>query len=298
MTKETIASKLIKKYFLFETNYFGNQIIKNSIYSAPDFMIIGAAKAGTTSLFQYLAQHPEILSPKEKELEFFSIKFDKGIRWYLSNFPLKKHKKNSLTFEATPAYLFLKDAPCRIAKLFPLIKFIAILRDPVKRTYSNWAFRHNSSFVNSGEHARDARSFDVAVKEELQNPGLIDWRFAYINRSSYVNQLKRWYSYFPPEQILLLDSEDLKNKPVTSLKAVTNFLGISDFYTDFEKSNEKLTGLLGTKDSLKEKELKIYNANSYNQKIDDKIKKALEDYFKPYDKELEELTGRKFSWMK
>lgn len=111
-------------------------------------MIIGAAKAGTTSLFQYLCQHPNIVSPNTKELKYFRMSRQKnGLKWYLSNFPLKNEKKKKLTFEATPTYLYKGQKSAKpIAKLWPEIKCIAILRDPVKRAFSQWNARHDRSF--------------------------------------------------------------------------------------------------------------------------------------------------------
>src|SRR5699024_10225288 len=86
----------------------GKKIIKSRLHTCPDFMIIGAEKAGTTSLFQYLAKHPDIVPSKEKELLYFSARQSMGLKWYLHNFPLKVDLNGRLTYEGSPSYLYYK----------------------------------------------------------------------------------------------------------------------------------------------------------------------------------------------
>src|SRR5699024_9381850 len=118
----------------------GNKIIENSQFSTPNFLIIGAPKAGTTSLFQYLAKHQHIIPSQKKELLYFSVNQRMGLRGYLKNFPLKQEKMNKLTFEASPSYLFYPNGLQRIKRLFPGIKLVVLLRDPVNRAFSQWNF--------------------------------------------------------------------------------------------------------------------------------------------------------------
>src|SRR3954470_20343881 len=93
-----------------EEYYFGRAIIKNSKRKSPDFMIIGVAKAGTTSLFQYLSHHPAIMVPDVKEPKYFDNKQEFGLRWYLRNFPSKKEAEGKLTFEASASYLYKRQS--------------------------------------------------------------------------------------------------------------------------------------------------------------------------------------------
>jgi hypothetical protein len=107
MLIKRIAQKGLRVYRQQEEYWLGDQIIKNSKHAAPDFMIIGTAKAGTTSLFQYLAQHPDIIPSKTKELFYFGTANQwRGLRWYLTNLPLKEEAENKLIFEATLGYLY------------------------------------------------------------------------------------------------------------------------------------------------------------------------------------------------
>src|SRR5699024_1535416 len=141
------AKKGLRLYRQQQEYWLGKQIINNSNHTSPNFMIIGAAKSGTTSLFQYLAQHPSIVPSAKKEIKYFGMSNQiKGLRWYLNHFPKKNKVKNKLTFEATPTYLYrAKQSPKQIVKVFPDIKFIALLRDPMKRAFSHWTWYQKHS---------------------------------------------------------------------------------------------------------------------------------------------------------
>lgn len=277
---------------------FGIRIIKNHKHTIPDFIIIGVQKGGTTSLFQYLGQHPEILPPKEKELAYFAWNQSKGLNWYLKKFPKKTEKADRLTFEGTPAYIYLKKAPKLISKLFPDIKFILLLRDPVERAYSHWQFYHESKFVREQQpHLKDNRSFEDAINDELGKEK-ISWHSRYLDRGKYVQQIRNWYRYFEKDQILILESKTFKEKPKDTLQQVTQFLGISNYYEKYSFEEKGEEGLKKTVDERNGEILRKYNVNKYVNNLDSNTKKKLRDYYRPFDEELEQLLGRKLSWMK
>jgi hypothetical protein len=293
-----IKNKLVYIARKREERWFGKRILKNSPYSGPDFMIIGAPKSGTTSLFQYLVQHPQIIPSSKKELFYFSGRQHWGIRWYLKQFPEKKIKNGKLTFDGTPTYLYYKDGLKRISRLFLDIRLIIILRDPIKRAFSQWNFhKAGSSFLSKHPKAKDKRPFKKAVQEEIKNSSNVNPYFQYVIRGAYARYLKNVYSYFNKKQVLLLDFAELKNNPQTVLKKITGFLDIKFIYNKYDKSNEEMTGLLETKDDHKSRNLKVYNVSEYEESMDKETKQFLHDYYKPYNKELECLTGTKFSWM-
>ena len=101
----------------------------------PDFVIIGAQKAGTTSLYDLMTRHPSIAPAYDKELRYFSTYYDRGETWYRSNFPVVR---GQLTGESTPSYVFYSAAPSRMKKLLPNARIIVILRNPVDRAYSHY----------------------------------------------------------------------------------------------------------------------------------------------------------------
>ena len=109
----------------------------------PDFLILGAQRCGTTSLYNYLAQHPSV-GPLvlEKGAHYFSTNYDKSLAWYRSHFPMKwraaaerRHGRPFVTGEGSPYYLFHPLAAQRVAKTLPHVKLLVMLRDPVERAY-------------------------------------------------------------------------------------------------------------------------------------------------------------------
>ena len=193
----------------------------------PNFLVIGAMKAGTTSLYRYLAGHPDVVPATRKEIHFFNRHYDKGHRWYRSHFPLaaKPARTNRLTGEATTHYLFHPDAPARAHALVPDARLIVLLRDPVDRAFSH--YRHEAS--RHGE----TRGFEVAIAEEQarlehgadDGEPALDKR-AYLARGLYAAQLERWFSVYPRPQLLALWSDDLFADPARVYAEVTNFLGL------------------------------------------------------------------------
>lgn len=292
-----IRTKINRTIRLQEERIFGQRIIKNSIYEAPDFMVIGAAKSGTTSLYQYLAQHPNLVPSAEKELQYFGmLRREKGLRWYLSNFPCKGIK-DKIFFEATPNYLYRERSPKQIAKLFPQMKFIVILRDPVKRAFSHWNSHHDFSFTENRTELKDERSFEEAIHQEQNDLDNVPLAYRYLAKGTYSTQLERWYQYFPKENILLLEFEELKENVKELLGKVIKFLSIPPVYEDFIEIDKAIIGQVFTKDEENEKEIKRYNITPYKEELNKETEKLLKAYFLPYDKELVVLTGQKFYWM-
>src|SRR3712207_6690007 len=102
----------------------------------PDFVIIGTQRGGTTSLYHYLSKHPEVLPALRKEIHFFDLNFDRGLDWYLAHFA--RQDQPGLVGEASPLYMFHRDVPERVRRVLPNAKFIALLRNPVDRAYSQY----------------------------------------------------------------------------------------------------------------------------------------------------------------
>lgn len=295
---------LLKKIRYYKRKYqnlydvvFGKQIIHSNKHASPDFMIIGTQKGGTTSLFQYLGQHPETVPPNEKELAYFAWNSGKGLNWYLKNFPLKSKKGDKLTYEATPAYIFLDECPRKIKRLYPDLKFILILRDPVMRAYSHWNFYHDSTFIKERQYLKELRSFEDAINDELSGIEPENWEFRYLSRGFYAKQLKNWYRYFDKEQILILDSSDLKKHPQEVMRKVTDFLNILPYFDEFKFGVGNVDQLVDTISKQDMRVLKNFNTNQYKSKINSDTKDALYEFFKSHNKELEDLTGMTFSWM-
>lgn len=202
----------------------------------PDFLIIGAQKAGTTSLYEYLRSHPEIWFPEGvKETHFFTYWGSSGYESESSRVYVTTEKEEYLDLfadapldclagEASPSYLYDSEAPKRIRTLVPNVSLIAILRDPVQRAYSNYLHA-----VRSG---RESHSFADALEMEsdrIQNgaPNMLHYR----SKGLYGRQIARYVQHFGRDQLLVLLSEDLWENRLSTLQSILNFLDVDSDVT-------------------------------------------------------------------
>jgi hypothetical protein len=179
----------------------------------PTFVVIGAAKSGTTSLHRYLDLHPEIAMSTVKETGFFSDDrlYAKGPDWYAQLFPDAPARG-----EATPDYSGFPDirgVPERMHALLPDAKLIYLVRDPVPRIVSQWM-----------DHYADG-ALDRDIETELTRDS-ID-RVHEINVSRYWLQLEQYLRFYAPEQLLVVASEDLLEQRRETLREIFCFLGVA-----------------------------------------------------------------------
>jgi len=160
----------------------------------PDYIIIGASKSGTTSLFEFLSRHPNVKNSRMKEPRFFNRYYNFGVRYYKSYFPLSS--SNMISGEATTSYFYHSSAPKRIKQLLPAVKLILLLREPVSRAYSHFIMNKKDD---------PSASFIKALKGESKG----NVAYHYIESSSYAKQLARWLEHFDADRILILKSEEL-----------------------------------------------------------------------------------------
>jgi hypothetical protein len=195
----------------------------------PDFLVIGAQKAGTTALYAYLRWHPGITGPSWKEVSFFDRHWWRGEAWYRGQFPLRS--RGRLVGEASPSYLFHPLGPERVAALVPDVKLIALVRDPVDRAFSH--YQHEVALGReelSFEDALAAEDDRLRGEEErmLADPTYFShawWNYTYAARGRYAEQLERWLAVFPSEQLLIVPSEEMLAEPEQAHARVLEFLG-------------------------------------------------------------------------
>ena len=250
----------------------------------PDFVIIGAQKSGTTSLYKYLIQHPSILAASKKEIHYFDIRYQNGDLWYRSHFPFSILTKNRtfITGEASPYYLFHPYALTRMHQVIPKTKIIILLRNPVDRAISH--------FFHEKKRQRETLSPEKAFQGEeeriepeytkmLKDPNYHSYiykNFSYKKRGVYIDQIQRCYQEFPKEQVLVLKCEDFFSNPAKILKSVSIFLEISpDFRPQyFEK----------------------FNSGNYTHQISPAVIDGLRDYFSPHNQKLYQYLNCDFGW--
>jgi Sulfotransferase domain len=197
----------------------------------PDFLVLGAQKAGTTALYEYLRRHPQITGPSWKEVSFFDRHWARGESWYRGNFPNRARTRGKLTGEASPSYVFHPLAPRRVQELVPDARLIVLVRNPVDRALSQ--YNHEVALGREPlpfEEALDAEEERLrGVEERMEaDPRYFScewWSHTYKARGRYAEQLVRWLAVFPREQLLVLPSDDLGSDPARAHAQVLEFLG-------------------------------------------------------------------------
>ncbi|HWH36059.1 MAG TPA: sulfotransferase [Acidimicrobiales bacterium] len=187
----------------------------------PDFVIVGAARAGSTALHAYLSDHPEVYLPPRKELHYFDNNFHRGIGWYRSQFRQAGHQ--AVVGEATPSYMFSPRWLDRLASVLPDARLIALLRHPVDRAYSHY-------WMNRGQ-GREALPFTDALNaeaERLRSGGLAARRFAYVGGGRYLGQLNEICHRYPRRQLHVVIFDDLRADPASVYAELCRFLGVDD----------------------------------------------------------------------
>lgn len=258
--------------------------------SFPDFMIIGVMKGGTTSLFNYLNQHPQFLKPLRKETKFFSRDYRQDLSYYKRFYPLNTYKEawekfrgeTVLTGESNPSYIFLDYVPGRIYQDFSQMPFILMLRDPVERAFSH--YRHLVKYFNC------QLTFKEVVEKELNeyfNEDHTDYntiqdfdkhyvRYSVLRRGIYHKQIKNWFNYFDREQFLILKSEELFQNPKSTYNEVLSFLGLNEYYP---------------------KSFKAFNPG-VSTDFDEATREWLKEFYKPFNNKLYDMLGYNFGWEK
>ena len=204
----------------------------------PNFLVVGAAKSGTTSLYHYLGQHPEIYVSPVKEPEYFSFPETQpnfigpnrqpmnggiitGTDEYHSLFNDVTREK--AIGECSTSYLFLSQAAANIQQTIPDCRIIMILRNPIDRTYSNYL--DHVMTLNEG------LTFEDALQAESER-GAEHWRWGYLysRQSFYYDQVKRYYDLFDNRQISVCLFDDLVANPVGFMQALYRFLEVDDHF--------------------------------------------------------------------
>ena len=211
--------------------------------SLPHFIIIGAQKCGTSSLYAYLTAHPQVIGASWKEVFFFDNQFDKGLPWYRAHFPLARRleRRSAVTGEASPYYLRHPCAAERIASVLPEIRLIALLRNPVDRAISHYWHQvkrdREPLTLEDALAAEDERVGDAeaALRADCSRRRENHQRFAYVRGGLYAKQLKRYGEHFDSEQLLVLKSENLFRHTQFTFNRVTDFLGLAPWSLEQDK---------------------------------------------------------------
>ena len=286
INNNTSIKKIYQKIFygLIKRNYY---YLSSPFRVLPECFVIGVVRSGTTSLYHYLGQHPCIGSSAYDEIGYFDDNYHLGVNWYKSLFPtkftknkiIKKHG-SFLTYDVTPFYIYNPLVARRISASFPRAKIISNLRNPIDRAYSNYILmRQDGDTTKTFEEIIQIAMDEIEKNKAKLNDEVYIADTFYQNilaRGFYADQLKIWFEKFQKQQILIIPSEDLAQKPDQVLTKVFEFLDLPYFkIKDFTRQNKR----------------------EYHP-MKDETRKLLVEFYKPYNKKLFDMLGSKFDWDK
>lgn len=251
----------------------------------PGFLIVGAQRCGTTSMYRALSAHPAVRKAVlHKGVHYFDMNYDRGISWYRAHFPLAPRfplaPTGRLTFESSPYYMFHPLAAERIAADLPCVKLIVLVRDPVKRAYSAHAHEYARGYETEPfERAIELEPDRLAGEAERMaaTPSYLSHshqHHAYLARGRYAEQLDRLERLFGRDRIHVADSGDFFGEPEPVYDSVLDFLGLTGHgYPVFERHNARP-----------------------RSPIPENLRARLDDYFRPFDERLTGWLDRVPSW--
>jgi hypothetical protein len=271
----------------------------------PDFLIIGAARGGTTALMSGLRGHPHVMPTPARELHFFdSNHLNYGLGWYRRQFPsrirraawLLAGRQPAITGENSPFYLAHPDAPALIARDLPDVRLIALLRDPTARAVSHWQLRSRQRLEGrqfaeavDADLSEVARELDEAAGSPVPDAPDADpprrlkrtgdhrrTRYErYVARGLYLPQIQRWHARFPREQLLIVPSERWFEEPVLVMREVCHHLGL--------RAPQRLPPMRR-------------NTWGTPKPIDPDVVARLREFYRPHNAALEAYLGMTFDW--
>ncbi|MEV4252819.1 sulfotransferase [Spirillospora sp. NPDC049652] len=270
----------------------------------PDFLLIGAKRGGSTSLYYGLLEHPRImplfpsarLLPKQndtKGVHYFDSHYDEGEAWYRSHFPSVAARRAAakraggpvVVGEGSPYYLFHPLAAERAGADVPDTRILLVLRDPVERAFSHYRERRR-------QHAEELETFEDALAAEADRlageeekirtvPGYRSYAHeqqSYRAQSEYAPHLRRWLLHFPPERVHVLVAEE--------------------FYADQQRAIDGVAAFLGLPAApLPKAASKVWNP-APSAELKDATRRALAEHYAPFNADLEKLLGRELPWTK
>lgn len=286
----------------------------------PNFFVVGAQKSGTTSLHHYLAEHPDIFLPDQKETKFFveDTQYAHGIEYYAEKY-FSACKDEKAVGEVDPDYMYFKTGAERIKRHIPNAKLIFIFRNPVYRAFSGYVMAYRRGL--------ELNSFEEAISIEAERIGRgyeEDFHFSYVHRGFYADQVNRFLKNWDASQMHFVLAEDLINKPAETLRRCLTFLGVApDFvptlinkkfheatvpknlaltvflrnrnaFPKFRRVARFFVPKLAWRDWLRGR-LSIWNVKPSDMELKEETRQYLAEIYRPENEKLSRLIGRDLS---
>ena len=263
--------------------------LSSSARMTPDFLIVGAQRCGTTSMFKTLSQHPAVLpAVLHKGVHYFDKHYGRGMAWYRGHFPLqasawraeRRTGTRPVTGESSPYYMFHPLAGQRIASDLPGVRLVVLLRDPVERAYSAYTHERARGYESETferalelEPARVAGEYDRFVADPFYDSHHLQHN-AYLTRGQYVEQLERLERLVGRERIHAVDSQQFFTDPSPVYAEVLDFLGLPPYpETHFDRHNAR-----------------------HRSALSPDLRERLDAHFQPYDERLARWLGETPGW--
>jgi Sulfotransferase domain len=269
---------------------FAAGYLSAGLRTPPTFIVVGAQRCGTTSLFRALLSHPHILRPvMHKGVNYFDVGWDKSWSWYLSHFPLAAYARRKAApgragadvFEASGYYMFHPQAPQRLAAALPGVKIVAMVRDPVERAYS--AYKHEFARGFETETFERAISLEESRIRPERERMVADPHYqsavyrhqAYRARGQYAEQLRPFVDLLGFDNLHVIESERFFSEPLAVYSRLLEFLG---------------------QPVIPPSSFGVFNARP-GTPLAPGLEAELREHFAPHDRALAELLGRRPAWM-
>lgn len=254
----------------------------------PSFLVIGAQRSGTTTLYRLLVDHPSVVRPAfHKGIGYFDINYLKGPNWYRGHFPMEsvarirtRENGSPVTFDSSGYYLYHPLAAGRIARDLPEVRVVALVRDPVERAFS----AHAHEFARGFEKEAFARAIEMEpdrIRGEAQRiiaePGYNSYshrHYSYLARGRYAEQLEVYARLLGPERVKAIDADAFFAEPVASFVELQQWLGLP---------------------VTRPTHVGVHNARPRGD-MDTGLRAELTQYFEPWDEQLVAYLGHEPSW--
>jgi len=257
--------------------------------SPPDFIMVGAQRAGTTSLFRALMSHPQVMRPTvSKGVNYFDLNYHRGAQWYRGHFPVTEIARlrtgrhgPPAAFEASGYYLYHPQAAERLGHDMPTVKLVVMLRDPVERAFS----AHKHEFARGYEQEDFPRALELEddrlageVERIAADPAYESFahrHHSYRHRGQYAEQLERFYEFFPRTHVHVIDSAAYFSQPAQEYRRLLAFLDLRSFEPAFAPANSRPS-----------------------PPMDAGCRRMLQEHYQPHDERLAKLLGRQPGWVR